>query len=171
MNKSNNLQCIKNKIIKIGNRAKNIKNTPIKNEEKSAKELMILLELSEKKVKQQELIIQNLQNQVFDDNNNEKEKINLYEGEKPLLIQEKKAISIKINNEEINENEIKNELKIDYLPEKIKSPNSLNLINQLSQFKDDLEKAEIIKNELEIELKSKKEEIEEVLNKINKIIQ
>ena len=37
--------------LRFGNRAKSIKNTPIKNEEKSAKELMILLEKAEIRIK------------------------------------------------------------------------------------------------------------------------
>jgi Kinesin-like protein len=48
----------------LGSRAKNIKNTPIVNVERSAKELMALLENAEKRIKEQDEIIQNLQQQL-----------------------------------------------------------------------------------------------------------
>jgi len=47
--------------LRFGQRAKSIKNKPIINEEKSVKELMGLLDLTEKKIKQQELFIDKLQ--------------------------------------------------------------------------------------------------------------
>jgi kinesin family protein 5 len=47
-----------------GNRAKTIKNTPIINAERSAKELTILLNAAEKKVQEQEELIKSLQQQL-----------------------------------------------------------------------------------------------------------
>ena len=57
------LQIIYYSINILGSRAKNIKNTPIVNAEKSAKELMLLLDAAEKKIKEQDEIIQSLQPQ------------------------------------------------------------------------------------------------------------
>ncbi|KAL4441418.1 hypothetical protein ABPG74_013713 [Tetrahymena malaccensis] len=53
--------------LRFGFRAKSIKNKPKKNEEKSAKELMLLLEAAESKIKYQEEIISTLQLQVGGD--------------------------------------------------------------------------------------------------------
>lgn len=50
--------------LRFGQRAKSIKNKPIVNEEKSVKELMGLLDLSEKKIKQQEVFIEKLQSEL-----------------------------------------------------------------------------------------------------------
>lgn len=47
--------------LRFGQRAKNIRNNPVVNEQKSVKELMSLLEYNEKKIKQQELFIEKLQ--------------------------------------------------------------------------------------------------------------
>lgn len=49
---------------KLGNRAKNIKNCAVANVERSAKELKMLLESAEKKIKEQEDIISSLQTQL-----------------------------------------------------------------------------------------------------------
>ncbi|EAR93752.2 kinesin motor catalytic domain protein (macronuclear) [Tetrahymena thermophila SB210] len=53
--------------LRFGFRAKSIKNKPKKNEEKSAKELMLLLEAAESKIKYQEEIISTLQLQIGGD--------------------------------------------------------------------------------------------------------
>ena len=47
--------------LRFGNRAKNIKNTPVVNAERSAKELTILLTAAEKKIQEQEALIEALQ--------------------------------------------------------------------------------------------------------------
>jgi len=47
-----------------GNRAKNIKNAPVVNVERSAKELTALLDAAERKIKEQDEIIQGLQQQI-----------------------------------------------------------------------------------------------------------
>ena len=43
--------------LRFGNRAKSIKNKPMVNVERSAKELMLLLEVAEKKIKSQDNLI------------------------------------------------------------------------------------------------------------------
>lgn len=50
--------------LRFGNRAKNIKNAPIVNAERSAKELTILLTAAEKRIQDQEEMIQGLQQQL-----------------------------------------------------------------------------------------------------------
>jgi len=50
--------------LRFGSRAKNIKNTPIINEEKSSKELKNLLEQAERKIRQQDIIIERLENEL-----------------------------------------------------------------------------------------------------------
>ena len=51
-------------IDRFGNRAKSIKNAPVLNEERSAKELKHLLDQAEKKIEQHELFIEKLQIQL-----------------------------------------------------------------------------------------------------------
>ena len=50
--------------LRFGNRAKSIKNTPIINEEKSSKELKNLLEQAERKIQQQEIVIERLESEL-----------------------------------------------------------------------------------------------------------
>mgnify|MGYP003580752303 CR=1 FL=1 len=50
--------------MRIGNRAKNIKNTPTVNVERSAKEYIALLDTADKTIKEQEGLIQKLQTQL-----------------------------------------------------------------------------------------------------------
>lgn len=50
--------------LRFGQRAKSIKNKPVVNEEKSVKELIGLLELNERKIKQQEIFIEKLQGEL-----------------------------------------------------------------------------------------------------------
>ncbi len=50
--------------MRIGNRAKNIKNAPTVNVERSAKEYMAMLDTADKTIKEQEGLIQKLQMQL-----------------------------------------------------------------------------------------------------------
>ena len=159
--------------LRFGQRAKSIKNKPIINEEKSVKELMTLLEMNEKRIKQQELFIEKLQAEL--------NKRGIVDVESKIIseIEESKLSPREMREPEQEartprDSEPTPRESFDHIDIKKYSVNSSNntmkLLKQHIHINQLTEQLKIIKNEkkdLENELINQKNEMDELNDKFN----
>jgi len=135
--------------LRFGNRAKSVKNTPIVNAERSAKELTMLLTAAEKKIQDQEALIEALQQQLESGGKTDR-KIS-------------KESEIAKSEDPINKDEKTSSSK------KPGATNSLALFKyqmEISELKEQLEDLQGTNKDLETELTAKNQEIYDLNGKI-----